>query len=172
MKILTFPDDVEQLRQAAKPVTPEMVATQEFKDNLKELEALLDKEEYGVGIAAPQAGWGVSLFILNCDEKFDEKLPPKVYLNPVILDVSKSLNRDSEGCLSFPGLFMRISRPYKIEWTYEGLDFSRVTTTSHDYFARAIQHEVEHCNGKLFIDIAPDSEMHKFHKWIEQRNKE
>ena len=117
----------------------------------------MDKSN-GIGLAAPQVGFPIRLFVLrnyvfNEDEKwtFSE---PIVFINPKISIVGNGLVSDTEGCLSLPGIRLEITRPDKITVEATGLDGKVFYETLDDYNARVRMHENDHINGVLFIDRA------------------
>lgn len=105
--------------------------------------------ERGLGLAAPQAGESVRVFILNPDE-----LPlcgRWVFVNPVV-ETGGPLIKDEEGCLSIPGIFETVRRPSLVKVTASDLDGERFALELTDYAARAVQHENDHLDGILFVD--------------------
>ena len=71
-----------------------------------------------------------------------------------------------EGCLSFPGLFVKIKRPQTITWKFNTLDGKERTVESSGFYARAVQHETDHCHGRVFIDRASNIQRMKVKKWL------
>ncbi len=168
MKILQYPRDQKSLRVAGKPVTREMVQSSEFQAKLAEMKDVLERDGDGIGLAAVQVGWSVNLFLLNRNQQM-EPIPTTVFLNAKIVNSSKSLSSDDEGCLSFPNLVLTIKRPYKITWEYETLEGSQHQVESYDYYARAVQHEIDHNAGVFFTDLASSAQRLKFERWLKQR---
>lgn len=113
----------------------------------------------GLGLAAPQIGKLIRLFVLDFTECDDEGYPivgdPLVFINPVITNPSKEVVTDFEGCLSIPGLREEVTRPKTITVTALDLDGNEFSIEASDYFARAIMHENDHLNGVLYIDRVP-----------------
>lgn len=112
--------------------------------------------ENGVGLAAPQVAVSKRIFVLDCATK-ENPLPSMVFINPVIIKKSGAyLSR--EGCLSFPGLWVEVKR-YK-EITVKAKDAKGrpfvLTPDPGSLLAVAIQHELDHLNGILFIDHVID----------------
>ncbi|WP_143308334.1 peptide deformylase [Chitinophaga vietnamensis] len=105
----------------------------------------------GVGLAAPQLGKALRLFVIN-SETHDFR---QAFLNPVIIDQSETMTTDTEGCLSIPGIWEDISRPESILIRYEDENFIFRENAFHGDLARMIQHEYDHINGKLMIDYLP-----------------
>ena len=119
----------------------------------KRLRKLLDDmaetmyETDGVGIAAPQVGESIRAVVVDVGEKrFD-------LINPVIT-YSEGSVVDTEGCLSCPELFGEVERAEKIRVEYTNRFNKRKFLEADGLLARCIQHEVDHLNGRLFIDIA------------------
>lgn len=166
LQLLTYPKDATALRAPGKTVTPEMRADADFIVNLEAMKTMLSELDDGMGLAATQVGWGVQVFILSQDENF-KTIEPKVFINPKILKSGKKKEKKSEGCLSFPGLFLDISRPDEIEYEYENEAGERVVETARGYYARAIIHEVNHLQGRLMIDDAsPVQKIGLVKKWL------
>lgn len=110
----------------------------------------------GVGLAAPQVGVAKRLFVLDCST--DEKpLPKMVFINPVIVKKEGAMI-SWEGCLSFPNVFIDVKRYASITVRakdVKGKTFS-ITPEPESLLCRAIQHELDHLNGILFIDHVID----------------
>ncbi|ADZ18922.1 MULTISPECIES: peptide deformylase [Chlamydia] len=111
----------------------------------------------GVGLAAPQVGESVRLFVMCVEgETEDGDLIfcdfPKVYINPVLSDVSEDLVLGREGCLSIPGLRADVYRPRSITVKAINLDGQEFTEHLEGFPARIIMHENDHLNGVLYID--------------------
>lgn len=113
------------------------------------------------GISAIQVGSPVALIVV-CDYQSD----PVLMLNPRVTKAS-AVVRFTEGCLSFPGLMYSISRPGEVTVTYTDLDGKMQELQASGLLARAIQHEVDHVNGKLFVDLIPSIERRNVRKKIE-----
>lgn len=99
----------------------------------------------GVGLAAPQIG------ILKRIVTIDVGDGPVVLINPEIID-SEGEDIDEEGCLSIPGKFGEVSRPYKLRVKAKDRDFNDIELEASELFARAICHEIDHLDGILFKD--------------------
>ena len=105
--------------------------------------------ENGLGLAAPQAGETVSLFIMN-----DRDLPlegHRIFINPIIR-TEGDIVRDEEGCLSLPGIFEMVRRPGRVLLSALDENGDSFNLELEGYTARAIQHEFDHLQGVLFID--------------------
>ena len=101
----------------------------------------------GVGLAAVQVGELYRIFIAHVPRDI-----PRVFINPEIIETSIETNRYEEGCLSIPDVNADVVRPSAVRvqaWDEKGKPF---TLSAEDLLARAIQHELDHLNGRLFID--------------------
>ena len=143
-KILKFPD--QDLRIKAKPV-------ETFDDELKTLTDDMFETMHsvnGIGLAATQIGVAKQVAVIDISP---EKNEPLVIINPEIkiLDPSKKEDYD-EGCLSVPGFFETISRPSDIQLSYQDLNGQKQEIKPEGLLAKVVQHELDHLNGRLFVD--------------------
>lgn len=114
----------------------------------------------GCGLAAPQVG--VSLRVLIVDgtvvsDVYDYlKDFRRTMINPVVIEESPSTCDYSEGCLSVPGVYADVKRPSRIKVEYYNEDLEKVTEELDKFACRMVQHELDHLDGKLFVDrVAP-----------------
>jgi peptide deformylase len=105
----------------------------------------------GIGLAAPQVGIHKQLIVIDC-EPDNPAAPPLILINPAIKSYGKRLCKDQEGCLSIPGVYLDVERPETIEVSYKDESGRPRTLKAKDLLARAIQHEMDHLNGVLFVD--------------------
>jgi peptide deformylase len=105
----------------------------------------------GIGLAAPQVGIHKQLIVIDCEPE-NLTAPPLVLINPTIKSYGKKLCKDQEGCLSIPGVYLDVERPETIEVSYKDESGHPRTLKAKDLLARAIQHEMDHLNGVLFVD--------------------
>ena len=103
---------------------------------------------HGVGIAAPQVGESVRLFIVAPDPK----VAPVVVINPKIVDHSKTKTKGWEGCLSIPGIRGLVPRFKSIVVEFTDLQGGLVVVEAKDFVARVFQHENDHLDGIIFLD--------------------
>ncbi|MDR3618178.1 MAG: peptide deformylase [Paludisphaera borealis] len=108
-------------------------------------------EARGVGLAANQVGLPFRFFILNVTADPDEKDQELVFINPEIVKRHSSAE-DEEGCLSIPGVYSKVRRARKIKVQAFDLAGEQVEYDADELFSKAIQHETDHLDGKLFID--------------------
>ena len=106
----------------------------------------------GVGLAAPQVGILKRLFVIDVAPK--ETTPePRVFINPELTWQSDALNIYEEGCLSIPEIFEEIIRPAAVRMRYLDMDGKAHEDEFDGLAATCVQHELDHLNGKLFIDF-------------------
>ncbi len=136
------------LRQKAKKVTTTDDSTVEFiKDMFDTLHA-----SDGVGLAANQVGSRDAILIADLSHvEGYEETDPIVVINPKIIK-SEGNSTYEEGCLSLPGIKLEITRPEKVLLRYQDTDLNTHEENFSGLFARVIQHEIDHLNGKLIID--------------------
>lgn len=151
LPIRKYPDPV--LRRPAEPVAI-------IDDKLRRLAAeMLETMEDagGVGLAAPQVGESVRMAIVDFDP---ENHDPRVLINPVIVKrVGRKASGD-EGCLSFPGLRSKVKRSPCVICEAQNLDGDVVEYQAAGLAARAVQHELDHLDGLLFIDkVGPSDKL-------------
>ncbi|MFN7311053.1 MAG: peptide deformylase [Vampirovibrionales bacterium] len=112
----------------------------------------------GCGLAAPQVGESLSIFVLDCSSE-SKKYPAMVFINPKIVK-SKGACKSHEGCLSFPEVFVDVKRHAELTIRYQDLKGRQqemsVNVKDDPLLCRAIQHEMDHLNGILFIDYVID----------------
>ena len=82
----------------------------------------------------------------------DENSPPKVFINPELVEISDEAQTGDEGCLSFPGIFVPVKRGMRAKIRARDLDGNVFEAEGEELFARAMQHETDHLNGRLLID--------------------
>lgn len=125
----------------------------------------------GVGIAAPQVGEAIQVAIVEVDENQDVI----EMINPVITAVGGA-EVEIEGCLSFPGLFGEVERPFYVKIEAQERDGSLYELEAEGYEARAIQHEIDHLNGILFdskiIRVVTPEELEKLEEEAREEARE
>jgi len=142
LPILRFPD--ERLRTIAKPVTV-------FDNALRKLVADMAETMYeapGIGLAATQVNVHQRVVVIDVSE--DQK-GLQAFVNPVIESVS-GMQTYEEGCLSVPGVYDKVDRPSDVRVRYQDLDGKEHVLETGELLAVCIQHEIDHLNGKVFVD--------------------
>jgi len=145
LKIYTYPAPV--LHKTAEPLTDFGPKTQAFFEDMIETMYLDD----GVGLAAPQVGVSKQVLVVCPTAKPGEE---SIIVNPIILSES-GRESDMEGCLSLPGLAVKVARSKKIHLRYQDRRGQMVEVKLKDFPARVIQHEMDHLKGILLIDRVP-----------------
>ena len=143
LQILEFPDP--KLRKIAEPVTV-------FDEKLEVLiEDMLETmyEAEGIGLAATQIDVHKRLLLIDISENRD---CPQVFINPEIEILEDELSEYDEGCLSVPGFYETVSRPRKVKIIAQDSKGEKFEQVAEDIFATCIQHEIDHLDGKLFVD--------------------
>lgn len=139
LEIKKYPDPV--LKKVSEPV-------QVFDDELAEFVKVLFSSmrvHDGVGLAAPQVGVLKKIAVVEYDDK------SYVLINPKVID-QKGIQEGEEGCLSFPGIYAHVTRPQWVKIETQDINGNTQTIEGEGYTARAFLHEMDHLNGKLFID--------------------
>lgn len=142
--ILIHPDP--RLKKPCDPiaeVTPELA--QLASDMLETM-----YEAPGIGLAAPQIGVMKRIIVMDC---IKDGLPePMVLMNPEVTWSSEDLNSYEEGCLSIPDQYAEVKRPASVKVTWLDLDGAKQERQFEGLWATCVQHEIDHLDGKLFID--------------------
>ena len=142
----------QTLRNKSVDITPEYP---ELKKLIDDMFLTLD-EASGVGLAAPQTGKNIRLFIVDCtpwaDENPELENYRKVFINAEIYEHSEESDLFNEGCLSLPGLHEDVRRPVAIKMRWLDENFEEHDEVIDGLPARVIQHEYDHLEGKVFTD--------------------
>lgn len=134
------------LREVTQPIE---TIDQKVKDLVRDMIATL-KDASGLGLAAPQVGVGSRIFIVDLSA-IDLTESVRVFINPEIVETAGEISLE-EGCLSFPGIFQKVTRPEKVKVRATDLDGKVFELEASGMLARAVLHEYDHLDGKLFID--------------------
>jgi len=145
--ILRFPD--AKLRQRSVEVKG---VDDELRQLVADMAETMEAAE-GAGLAAIQVGMPVRLFLIDGGVAGGaEGAPPKVFINPELVEISAESQTGDEGCLSFPGIFVPVKRGMRARVRAMGLDGETFEAEGEALFARALQHETDHLNGRLLVD--------------------
>lgn len=106
----------------------------------------------GIGLAAPQVGVLERLIVMDCNKDEDASQEPIIMVNPEIIIRSDETSVYEEGCLSIPDHFAEITRPSEVKVRWLDLDGTVQEREFDGLWATCVQHEIDHLNGKLFID--------------------
>lgn len=104
----------------------------------------------GIGLAAPQVGVPLRLVVIDLQE--DGARAPLVLVNPEITAASRETEPREEGCLSLPGQFAEVVRPVAVTVRFQDQDGARRQLEADGLLARCLQHEIDHLEGRLFVD--------------------
>lgn len=151
LPIVTYNDPI--LKKKTEPVS----------ENSEELQILIDNmfetmyQASGVGLAAPQIGKSIQLFVMDADsitEEIDEEkdIGPITLINPEIIEEDEDKVKLEEGCLSIPEVRDDVLRPKSIKVRYTDREFNEQKLEASGWIARVIQHEYDHLQGILFLD--------------------
>jgi peptide deformylase len=144
-KLIIIPDP--QLRLISRPVAAVDKAARQLVDDM--LETMYDAP--GIGLAAIQIGVPERLVVIDLAKK-DQPKEPMVFINPEIVSASEEMNVYEEGCLSIPEYYEEVTRPASVRVRYLDLDGKTQEIDADGLLATCLQHEIDHLDGKLFID--------------------
>ena len=158
LEVLSFPD--ERLRTVAKPVA-------EVNDEIKQLvEDMFEtmREENGIGLAATQVDHHVRVVVMDVSE---EQNTPRVFINPEITE-KDGVTISEEGCLSVPGNYAKVERAESIKVKALDKDGQPFELDADGLLAICIQHELDHLQGKLFVDYLSPLKRQRIKKKLEK----
>ena len=159
LEILEFPDP--RLRTEAKPVASVTDATRRLIDDMFETMY----QAPGIGLAATQVNVHERIVVIDLSE---EQTEPRVFINPEIEVIDPTLGEYDEGCLSVPGFYETVNRPQKVvvkALDRQGETFSREL---EGLLAICLQHEIDHLDGKLFVDYLSPLKRQRIRKKLEK----
>ncbi|MEM6275950.1 MAG: peptide deformylase [Pseudomonadota bacterium] len=144
--ILIHPDP--RLKKPAEPVS-------EITDRLRVLAEDMLETMYdapGIGLAAPQVGVSARMIVMDCVKEEGAAPRPMVLMNPEVIGESEAKHTYEEGCLSIPEQYADVERPAEVDVRWLGLDGETHEEHFDGLWATCVQHEIDHLDGKLFID--------------------
>ena len=144
--ILLHPDP--RLKKVCAPVGDMTDALRTLADDM--LETMYDAP--GIGLAAPQIGVMTRLIVLDCVKEEDAPPRPLALFNPRIVAASDETASYEEGCLSIPDHYAEVTRPAEVEVAWMDRDGQKRQEVFDGLWSTCVQHEIDHLNGKLFID--------------------
>ncbi|WP_171130577.1 MULTISPECIES: peptide deformylase [unclassified Ruegeria] len=144
--ILIHPDP--RLKKVCAPVADITDELRSLADDM--LETMYDAP--GIGLAAPQIGVLDRLIVVDCVKEEGESPRPLIMFNPEIIASSDETNVYEEGCLSIPEQYAEVTRPKVVDVAWLDRDGNAQQETFDGLWATCVQHEIDHLNGKLFID--------------------
>ena len=159
LEILEFPDP--RLRTEAKPVTQVTNATRALIDDMFETMY----EAPGIGLAATQVNVHERILVIDVSEERDQ---PHVFINPRITILDPELGEYDEGCLSVPGFYETVNRPQKVAVAALDRSGEPFTKELSGLLAICLQHEIDHLDGKLFVDYLSPLKRQRIRKKLEK----
>ncbi len=163
LNILKFPDP--RLRKKARPI-------KEIDANVKKLAADMLETMYaapGIGLAATQVDIQQRLVVMDLSEEKDQ---PRIFINPEVEVVGDNITYTEEGCLSVPGFFELVKRPDQVIIRALDLDGNTQRIEADELLAVCIQHEIDHLNGKLFVDYLTPLKRNRIRKKLEKQQRQ
>ncbi|MCH1570918.1 MAG: peptide deformylase [Longimicrobiales bacterium] len=142
-----------------------------FDDNLRALVRDMFETMYhadGIGLAAPQIGLSTRIIVVDLRRQDEDDPEPQriAIVNPVVTWESKEVEKQTEGCLSIPGLEEVVRRPAEVRVEGQDPDGNDIVIEADDLFGRALQHEIDHIDGILFVDrVSPLKRRMLLKKW-------
>jgi len=161
LDILHFPDP--RLRTQAKPV-------EQVDDRLRQLIDDMFETMYqapGIGLAATQVNIHKRVIVIDTSQEQDQ---PLVLINPEIFD-RDGVEEMDEGCLSVPGIYDRVQRAERIKVRAKGRDGKSFEMDADGLLAVCIQHEIDHLDGKLFVDYLSQLKRQRIRKKLEKQRR-
>ncbi len=156
LSIVTYPE-AQSLRERSRELSKKEILGEEIQSLIQPMLATMHGDD-GIGLAAPQVGHNIRMIVVG--KAADEDLTGDIVLfNPTWEKTAKATEWDTEGCLSVPNIIGTVKRYTDIEVKALNQQGEEVVFDAYDYFARVIQHEVDHIDGILFIDKSKD--LHK-----------
>ena len=146
LNILIHPDPrLKKVAAEIPEITPDL---RSLADDM--LETMYDAP--GIGLAAPQVGVSQRILVMDCVKEKDAAPRPMVLINPVVTWQSEETATYEEGCLSIPEQYADVERPSEVTVQWTDLDGTGQEERFDGLWATCVQHEIDHLDGKLFID--------------------
>ena len=167
-----IPPTDPRVQSAIAPFNNDMLKDEGFKDRKELSEAMFDtmKKYGGIGLSANQVGLPFNMFVLG-DHPDVEKNLKMTCFNPIIISSSVEEEMMKEGCLTFPFVFLSITRPRKVVVKYEDENGDLKEGHLDGMFSRIFQHEYDHMLGKTFVDGISKMKLDMAYKKAEKQMK-
>ena len=159
--ILTEPNKI--LRQVSLPVEKVGNEERQLMDDM--LETMYDAK--GIGLAAIQIGVPKRIIVMDIGNREKEK-EPMYFVNPIIKNKNSEHSTYEEGCLSVPGFYEKVDRFHEIEYEAQDLQGEIYKQKAEGLLAVCIQHEIDHLDGKLFVDYISNMKRDRIAKKIKK----
>ncbi len=172
LEILEFPDP--RLRTVAKPVEKVDDELRKLIDDMFETMYVDDMFETmyacpGIGLAATQVNVHQRLIVMDLSE---DQSQPRVFINPEITPLTDELAPYEEGCLSVPGFYEKVQRPARVRIKALDRDGNAFEEEADELLATCIQHEIDHLDGKLFVDYVSRLKRDRIKKKLEKLHRQ
>ena len=159
LEILEFPDP--RLRTRARPVEQVTDATRALIDDM--FETMYDAP--GIGLAATQVDVHERILVIDLSEDHSQ---PEVFINPEVTVLDPELGEYDEGCLSVPGFYETVNRPRRVRVSALDRNGDPFTRELEGLLAICLQHEIDHLDGKLFVDYLSPLKRQRIRKKLEK----
>jgi peptide deformylase len=151
-EIVCYPNPV--LNKPCRPLTDEeiksgMVEGESLNQIVEDMIAVMRENGNGAGLAAPQVGLPLRVFIAELPSQ--TPMPPLVFINPTLSEPNGEDISMAEGCLSFPGVKIKVKRTEGIKIKAKNLEGKEIEFDLHGILARVVQHETDHCWGRTIL---------------------
>jgi peptide deformylase len=163
LEILEFPDP--RLRKQATPVNEVTDATRTLIDDMFETMYAAP----GIGLAATQVNVHQRILVIDVSEEHDQ---PQVFINPEVTILDPELGEYDEGCLSVPGFYETVNRPQGVEVNALDREGQPFTRKLEGLLAICLQHEIDHLDGKLFVDYLSPLKRTRIRKKLEKLHRQ
>ena len=163
LEILEFPDP--RLRTRAKPVVEVTPQLDRLIDDMFETMY----EAPGIGLAATQVNVHKRLLVIDISEDRDQ---PRVFINPEVTVLDEEIGEYDEGCLSVPGFYETVVRPQHVSVTALDRNGDSFTEEVTGLLAICLQHEIDHLDGKLFVDYLSSLKRERIRNKLEKQHKQ
>ena len=162
LPILEFPDP--RLRTRARSVAVVDAGIRKLADDM--LETMYEAK--GIGLAATQVDQHIQLIVMDLS---DDKDSPRVFINPVVTPLCEEKAPYDEGCLSVPGFYETVERPARVRINALDRDGRPFEEVAEGLLAVCIQHELDHLNGRLFVDYLSPLKRERIKKKLEKQHR-
>lgn len=163
LKLVDFYDPI--LRQPTIPVKLETAADRKHADTIALSLAETLAKTQGLGLSANQCGRTERMFAINMGEQI------WTLINPEIIEKSDTVSDMSEGCLSYPGLYLKLKRPDHIKIKFQAINGEWIEQEFDGLTAVCVQHEIDHLDGKMFTDLVSPIKLDLAKKKVKQNMK-
>lgn len=174
LKVYVAPHPV--LKTVAEPVEEITDETRKLAEDMLDTMYTYD----GIGLAAPKVGISQRILVIDLEQDLEQDDPlnrrgnPYVFINPEITYESEETRVYQEGCLSLPDQYADVERPETVKVKYTDLDGNEQNLDGNELMATAVQHEMDHLNGILFVDhlskLKRDMVMKKLKKFVKNHD--